>query len=227
MAVRKRIGKRTETVDIASDKSSAKTLDTKSKLRQIVNKRNVLILLGVIIVAGVLYYLKGLFVVALVNGQPITRLQVIQELEKRGGQQTVSSLVTQALILQEAKKQGVNVTNTEIDEEVKKVEDSMEEQGQSLDDALVFQGLTRDDFEEQIRVQKLVEKMLAKDIQVSDKEVSDYIEQNKDNIPPDMEPEEVTSSARQQLKDQKLSSRVQEWLADLQSKANIQYFVNY
>ena len=48
-----------------------------------------------------------------------------------------------------------------------------------------------DEFKEQIRVQKLVEKLIGKDIKVTDKEIDDYIEKNKDSIPQDAKPEEV------------------------------------
>lgn len=227
MAAKKRIEKRAKAIKNVPEKSLAKTLDQKSKIKGILKKRNILILLAIVIVIGALYYLKGLFIAAIVNGQPITRIAIIQELEKRGGKQTLSSLTTQALILQEARKRNVDVNQKEIGEEVKKVEDNLKKQGQNLDSALSLQGLTRQDFEKQIRLQKLVEKMLSHDIKVTDKEVNDYIKKNKDSIPDNIKPEEVTASARQQLQQQKLGTKAQEWLADLQAKAKIQYFVNY
>ena len=227
MASRKKTTKRVAVRKSAPVESSKEVLDTKSKPRQFLSRRKVLIGFLIVLAIVFVYYFKGLFVAALVNGQPITRLDVIQELEKRGGQQTLSSLITQALILQEARKQGVDVTKTEVDDEVKKVEDNLKKQGQNLDDALVSQGLTREDFTKQIRIQKLVEKMLSKDIKATDKEINDYIDKNNASIPDDMNPEEVTASARQQLEQQKLSAKAQEWLADLQSKAKIQHFVNY
>ena len=189
--------------------------------------RKFLILLLIIIVGGVLFYFKGLFIVATVNGQPVTRIALIQELEKRNGKQMLSSLVTQILIEQEAQKQNISVSKEEIDNEVKKVEEGLKKQGQTLDAALGFQGLTKNDFIAQIKLQKLVEKMLAKDIKVTDKEVADYIATNKDSIPTDLKPEEVTASAKQQLEQQKLSTKAQPWIEGLQSKAKINYFVNY
>lgn len=230
MATKKKAKKREGVTKTAPKKSLTKTFDTKptkSKSKQPFNKRNFLILLGIAVVVGLLYYFKGLFVVALVNGQPITRLDLIQELEKRGGKQMLSSLITQTLIEQEAKKKNIDVSQKEIDEEIKKVEDNLKKQGQNLDSALAFQGLTRYDFIKQIRIQKLAEKMLSKDIKVSDKEISDYIKQNNAGVPKDMTPAEVTASAKQQLQQQKLGSKAQAWLADLQAKAKIQYFVSY
>lgn len=186
-----------------------------------------LILLFLILIGGVLFYFKGLFVAAIVNGQPISRIAVVQELEKKGGKQVLSSLVTQALIEQEAQKKNVAVSQKEVDEAVKRVEDSLKKQGQSLDQALAFQGLTRNDFINQTKLQKLVEKLLAKDIKITDKEVNDYIEKNKNNIPEGMKPEEATASAKQQLQQQKLGSKAQPWIQDLQKKAKINYFVNF
>jgi len=189
--------------------------------------RKFLIPLFLILIGGILFYFKGLFIVATVNGQPVTRLALIQELEKRNGKQMLSSLVTQILIQQEAQKQNIGVSQKEIDDEVKRVEEGLKKQGQTLDAALGFQGLTKNDFIAQIKLQKLVEKILAKDIKVTDKEINDYIEKNKDSIPKDLKAEEVTASARQQLQQQKLSSKAQPWIQGLQSKAKINYFVNY
>lgn len=227
MAARKKIAKKARSIKIAPRESSVETLDVKSKSKKIFKKRNILIILVIVLTFTILYYFKGLFVAALVNGEPIARLSIVQELEKRGGEQTLSSLVTKTLILQEAGKQGVDVAESEINDEIKKIEDNLKKQGQSLDDALGFQGLTKEDFIEQIRIQKLIEKMLAKDIKVTDKEVSDYIEQNKGTIPIDITTTDATISARQQLEQQKLGSKAQEWIAELQEKAKIQYFVNY
>lgn len=189
--------------------------------------RKFLIPLFLILIGGILFYFKGLFIVATINGQPVSRIALIQELEKRNGKQMLSSLITQILIQQEAQKQNISVSQKEINDEVKRVEDGLKKQGQTLDAALSLQGLTKDDFIAQIKLQKLVEKMLAKDIKVTDKEVSDYIEKNKDSIPKDLKAEEVTASARQQLQQQKLSSKAQSWIQGLQSKAKINYFVNY
>ena len=186
-----------------------------------------MIILVIIIIAALLFYFKGLFVAATVNGQPILRLSLIKELERKGGKQMLSSLVTQTLILQEARKRNIDISQKEIDEQVKNVEGSLKKQGQSLDTALTFQGSTRKDFVTQIKLQKLVEKMLEKEIKVADKEVEDYIEKSKSSIPKDMKSEEVTASAKQQIKQQKLGEKFQQWLQKLQSAAKIQYFVNY
>ena len=69
-----------------------------------------------------LYFFKGLFIAAIVNGEPITRLSVVKELEKQSGKATLDNLITKKLILQEAKKRNVQVTKADLDSEIKKIE---------------------------------------------------------------------------------------------------------
>ncbi|MDP2649265.1 MAG: hypothetical protein Q8P10_00315, partial [bacterium] len=102
MAVKRAVRKQTklltktqETLMLNSDAYSIK-----NKLKQ----PKIFIGLIVVILAVGAFFLKGLFVAALVNGEPITRVAIISELEKQGGKQALSSLVNQVLILQEAKK---------------------------------------------------------------------------------------------------------------------------
>ena len=183
--------------------------------------------LAIIILVILAFLLKELFVAALVNGQPILRLTVIDELEKQGGKQTLSSLVNQALILQEAKKKNIEVSQKEIDTAAKQIEESLKQQGQNLDTALTMQGLTRQDFLMQLRLRGLVEKLLAGQIKVTDREVSDYIEKNKDTLPTNLKEGEIKKGVKEQLKQQKLSTASQSWLAELNKNAKINYFINY
>lgn len=192
-----------------------------------ISRSKFLIPLVVIFIAVILFYFKGLFVVALVNGVPITRLSIIQELEKQGGKQTLSSLVNQTLILQEAKKKNIEVSQKEIDDAAKQIEDSLKTQGQSLDTALAMQGMTRQDFLMQLKLRNLVEKLLADQVKVTDKEISDYIEKNKDTFSTDLKEPEIKKRVEEQLKQQKLASSSQVWLTNLTKNAKIQYFVNY
>ena len=68
--------------------------------------RALLVLL--ILVVG-LYFGRSLLFAALVGGRPITRVELISELEKQGGQQALESLVTKELVKQEAQKKNINI----------------------------------------------------------------------------------------------------------------------
>lgn len=190
--------------------------------------RKKLILIASILAAISLGYLgKGLFVAALVNGMPISRLTVVKELEKQGGSQTLDNLVVKSLIFQEARKKGVEVSQGEIDSELSRLEQIVKEQGMSLDEALSLQNQSKSDLIEQIKIQKTVEKILADKIVVTDEEVKDYFEKNTDLYDKGAKLEDVSGDIKNQLAQTKLSSAYQSWITDLKANASINYFVNF
>jgi parvulin-like peptidyl-prolyl isomerase len=186
------------------------------------------VLIGLIVVILIVaaFLFKGLFIAALVNGEPITRITVISELEKQSGKQALTSLVNQALIFQEAKKKKITVSQSEIDASLKQIEDSLKSQGQDLNTALAAQGMTTQDLMT-LKLRSLVEKLLADKIKVTDTEISDYITKNKDTLPTNMTEAELRKNVEEQLKQQKLGSASQTWLDQLNKDAKINYFVNY
>src|SRR6266567_3429232 len=147
-------------------------------------RRPYLILIIVIVLLGAaLYYFRGLFVAAVVNGQPISRLEVVQQAEKQSGKTTLDTLVRDALIEQEAKKENVNVSDKEVTDEIATLENNLKKQGQTLNQVLAAQGMNEDDLRNLIRLDKLVQKMVGKKVTVSDNEVNDYISKNKASLP--------------------------------------------
>jgi foldase protein PrsA len=190
-------------------------------------------LVGVVIL-GLLYYFKSAFIVATVNGEPISRLTYIHEMEHQIGQpglksgtQALNTVVTKTLILQEAKKKNVTVSDDEINAELSKVEQSLKGSGQTLDQALASEGITRKDYSEQIKFQKLVEKLAGANVTVTDKEVEEYMTQNKESLPTTTEASEAAAlktQVKNQLKSQKESSKIQAWLQGLQKNAKINYY---
>lgn len=189
-------------------------------------KRTVIVVVILLLLVAA-YLGRGLFVAAIVNGKPISRLEVVSNLEKHSGKNVLESLITQNLILQEAKKKNVEVSDKEIDAEVKKVEDSVSTQGQSLDTLLKAQGTSREDFRQQMKLQKTVEKLFGQDIQVSDKEVDDFIAKNKESMPQGATEQSVRPAVKEQLVQQKLSAKVSELIKKLREEAKINYFVTY
>jgi foldase protein PrsA len=203
-----------------------RVLDFKKNFQKFSKRKDVKVGVVIVVLLSLLYLLKGLFVVAFVNGQPISRLSVVRELERRGGSQALDSLINQTLILQEAKKQNVTVTDEEVNATIAEIEASLEGQGE-LDQILISEGMTKDDLINQVRLQKLAEKILSDKVSVSDEEVRQYFETNADLLPEDISSEELNNKVKNQLQQQKLSEAIQIWLTDLKDKANINYFVDY
>ena len=217
---------KSSTTPLSTSKTS--TVSETPKQRRFQIKRSYAIAaLVILLLAGLLYLSRSLFVAAMVNGQPISRMSVISELEKQSGKQALDTLVTKTLIQQEARKQNVTVNQDEINQEMKKIEDNVKKQGQTLDQVLSLQGMDRKGLEDQIRIQKTVEKILGKDIQVTDKEVTDYITANQEALGLNPEAAETKTQVKDQLTQQKLSEKFQAWIQNLQKNANINYFVSY
>ena len=185
------------------------------------------IIIVVIIALGVLVYVyKGLFIAATVNGSPISRLAIIQELEKASGKDLLDSLIIEKLVQNEANVKKIIVSNDEINGEIKKIEDQIVAQGTTLDAALAAQGMSMEDLKKQIIFQMEVEKLIADKINVTDEEVAQYIKDNAISIP---EGQEATTTAqiKDELRNQKLSTEGKALIATLKSQAKIRYFVNY
>ncbi len=190
-----------------------------------VDRKTTVFSLVLLLLLLTLYTFKGQFVVALVNGRPIFRTTLISELEKQAGAKVLDSLITKSLVFEEARKQKVSVTNDEVNQEIKNLEGNFTQQGQSLDQLLAAQGMTRKDLEEQIRLQKIVEKILAKEVVVSDQESKDYFDKNKTSLYKTSKFEDVKEEIKKQLEQEKLSAKIQTWLTSLRESAKINYFL--
>ena len=191
------------------------------------DKKKAILTAAVLGVAALGYLGRGLFVVALVNGTPISRLAVVRELEKQGGSETLDNLVVKSLIFQEARKKGVTVSQEELDQELSRINDIVSKQGMTLDEALALQNQSKNDLIEQIKIQKTVERILADKIAVTEEEVNDYFDKNKELFDDGAKLEDVSGEIRNQLAQTKLSSAYQSWITDLKASASINYFVTF
>jgi len=195
-------------------------------LKIIKRKRPIIISGVIVIIALALFFFKGHFIAATVNGSPISRFSVIKELEKLGGKQALESLISKKLIETELNKKGISVAQTEISVDIVKIEAQVANRGGTLKDALVAQGMTEEQLREQITVQKKLEKLLADKIQVRDEEVNQYIKDNKITI---QKGEEINTKnqIQEQLRGQKLNQEAQQWISTLRTEAKIKYYVDY
>jgi len=190
-------------------------------------KRTLWIVIAVVAVLAILYFLKSLFIVAIVNNRPISRFGFDRALEKQGGQQVLDNIVTEMLINQEAQKQNVMATRADLDQKFTEIDNQLKTQGQGLDAALAANGQTRADFDSQMKTQIVLEKMLGKDISVTDEEINSYFTENKATFDKGATLESEKANIKNTLLQQKLSEKLQPWLKDLQSKAKILYFIKF
>ncbi len=188
--------------------------------------KTAIIIAFVIIIGALAYAYKGLFIAAIVDGSPVSRLAIIKELEKASGKSLLDSFINKKLIENEVSAKKIVVNDDEINAEIKKVEDQLTSQGGTLDAALAAQGMSMEDLKKRIILQKEIEKLVADKVNVTDEEVARYIKDNQIAIPAGQEAA-AADQIKNEIRNQKLNTEAQTLLADLKSKAKIQYFVNY
>lgn len=179
-----------------------------------------------IAILAIVFYSRSFFYAASVNGEPISKSSLIDALKQQSGRDTLEGLIAERLIMQEAKNRKIEVTQDEINQEVKKIEKNVAAQGQKLDQILVMQGLSKEKFQEQIKIQKVLEKMLAKDIVVSDQEIDEFIKTNEQFLTEGANPEDVKKNVREQLRQSKLREKTRGFIDELKKKSEVNYFIN-
>lgn len=199
----------------------------RKKIPSLKFNRGLKIAAGVILIGLFLYLSRSLIFAAWVNFRPIFRLSLIRELEKQGGKSVIESLIEKSLVYQEASRKKVKITDQVIDQEIVKIETLIKAQGLNLDDFLSFRGQKRNDLIEQIRFQKTVENLLSDRILVSEEEIKQFFEKNKNFYEKGTTLEKVKNQIRDQLFQTKLVEEYQKWIKELKTKAKIFYFVKY
>jgi foldase protein PrsA len=190
------------------------------------NKKSYLFVFILLLIAAILYFFRGLFLVALVNNKPITRLALVKQLEKESGEATLENLIVKELIMQEAKKKGVSVSEDDIQKEIEGISEIIEAQGETLDNALAMQGQTLEDLRDNIRIQKTAEQILKDEITVTNEEVISYFEENS-ALYEDQEFADLEGQIREQLSQQKLQTKFAELLENLKSGSDIIYLKSF
>ncbi|MCW1888671.1 MAG: SurA N-terminal domain-containing protein [Candidatus Moranbacteria bacterium] len=203
--------------------------ETASTVKQKIARHWKLLTIALVVIVLILIgsLARSLFVAAIVDGEPISRLAVIKELEKRSGGQALDTMVIKKIILKQALLQGISISGDDVDQEVSTLEERMAAQGSTLEAALSQQGMTMEQFREQIILQKALEKILADKLVATDEEVNKYLEQTKAMAPKGMAEDEFRDKVKEQIKSQKFDVEVGKWLTEQKQKANIRYFVDY
>lgn len=184
-------------------------------------------LISLILAAAFLYGFKDRFLVALVNNQPITRAALDRELEKQGGATTLENLVLKTLLFQEGKKKKINISPSEIENKIQELEKELTTQGQNLESLLAMRGQTRADLVEQIKIQLIVEQLLAGKTQATEEEMKKYFEENKTYYPKGTTFESKKAEIEQTLIQQKMGEEFQVFVENLKKQAKIVYFLQF
>jgi hypothetical protein len=178
----------------------------------------VLLILGVYVVKN-----KGMFVVALVNNSPVFRWDMNTVMASRFGKQTLESMISEKLIAGEAEKAGASVNQKDIDEKEQEILKSFGSKV-NVEDFLRIQGVTKEEFDRQIKLQLLVQKTLGKNITITDDDVNNFIATNRAVLVA-TDDAGLKSEAKQAIFDQKVGEKFQSWFTELKDKAKVLRFL--
>ncbi len=179
----------------------------------------ILVILGILLLS---IYKKSWFVAALVNGIPLTNIELQSELNRQYRTQTLNQLINEKIILDEARKGAAIPTETEIDNKIAELEKNVGGKD-TLDNLLTQQGQTREGLRDQIKVQLAITKLYSNEATVSAEEVAKFLEENKEAlVASDSAGQE--KEAYEALKNQKLSQIFSQKFQELRNRAKIQIF---
>ncbi len=188
-------------------------------------KMNWKIVVGILVLLfiGLLAANKGLIVAAVVNGKPIYTWQLNSAMRNRFGQQTLEGMIGEQLIADQARSSGITVTQQDVEAKQQEVLGSLGADVK-LDDLLKFQGLTKADFINQLKLQLLVEKLLTKDLVITEADVQQYIATNAATLVA-TEPAKLKQEATQAIKTSIVNEKLQSWFAEVRQKAKVLKFL--
>ena len=192
------------------------------------NKKFIYILSLSLILISLVLFLNSAYkriYIAKVNGRPISRLEYIKELEKNDKGMVLDNMITKAIIFQEADKNGIKISDSDIQTELGNIRLSVESQGTTLEEILLYQGITYEQLLENIEIQKILEIILKDNIVVTDEEVEEMYEENKDIYGNDKSYEELKESIRYQLMQSKITDSYKSWLDGKKSSSIIQKYL--
>ncbi|MFF2459938.1 peptidyl-prolyl cis-trans isomerase [Peribacillus simplex] len=169
----------------------------KQKLRAIIAALALLNLLTIII-----FVIKPLIIsksvieeetAAKVGSKDISRDAWINELEKRYGEDVLEEMVDKEVVKQAAEKYKVEISDEELDRELKMMKTMYGTAGQNLNKS-------NEQLRQEIQSSLLLEKLLTKDVSVSETAMRNHYDNNKDiyRIPTAFHISHITSSTKKQ-----------------------------
>lgn len=166
---------------------------------------------------------KGWVVAAVVDGQPIFSWQLNATLRTRYGQQTLEGMIGETLIQKEARKTGVEVSAEDIAVKQKEILSSLGTEV-SLEDFLKFQGLSESDFNQQLIIQLTVERLLTKNLVITDGDIDNYIATSGATLTA-TEPAQLREEAKRAIISNQVSEQLQPWFMELRQKSKVMKFL--
>lgn len=127
--------------------------------------------------------------VAKVGSEQITEKAFHAKLEKASGKDVLTRMIDDQVIMNQAKELKLEATDKEVQDEIDQmIKDRFEGDNAKFEEALKQYNLTKEDLFQDYKINVTAQKIATKDVQISDAEIKDYYDKNKETLG---EPEEL------------------------------------
>jgi foldase protein PrsA len=140
--------------------------------------------LGGVVVIGTMLAVFGFSkeeVVAKVGSKSISKEDLYTTLVDQYGEAALDTLIAEKIVELESKEKEITVKKSEMEEELQTIQDSYGDE-EAFNEALASSGASLDSVKENIKTYLLTEKLLQDRISISDDQVKEYFEENKDSF---------------------------------------------
>lgn len=201
--------------------------DTQTNTSKKSSKKIFKLIISSAIVILIYFLVRNYLIVAIVGNKPITRFEMITELEKTSGKQVLENIVIKNLIIKEANKRNIIVSDDTINKEIQAIKDNLTQNNAVLEDVMKSENITMNQLKDNIVLQKYTQELLKDSITVTDQEISDYFDQNKDFFEAGSKLEDLSADIKNQIQQEKYQEEFTKLIEQLKTQYDIKYFITY
>ncbi|HZQ37849.1 MAG TPA: SurA N-terminal domain-containing protein [Dehalococcoidia bacterium] len=163
---------------------------------------------------------SGSAAVATVNGSKITRAEYDKAVAQGDGGDILDNLISKRLVEDDAAKRHITATPDEIDAKIRDTKAQLGSEAQ-WQQALAAQHLTELEARDLFRIEILLDKLTADKAQVTQADIQQYFDQNKDTQFQGKTIDQVQDQIKQQLTSDKQQQARSDYLTSLKNNARI------
>ncbi|GEB31427.1 peptidylprolyl isomerase [Brevibacillus parabrevis] len=158
--------------------------------------------------------------VAKIGNVSISQHELYEQMKKESGASVMSDLVAIELCRQEGAAQGITVSEQEVDAKVNPIKDKLKTP-EKFQQYLKEKNFTNEkELRERIKMILLRDKLLEKAYPVTDEQIKEYYEKNKEKLGKSLE--EARPEIAEKLQERNKRKNVDEWITQLKKKYNVQ-----
>ena len=191
-------------------------------------KKVLVIVLGLLILdLGIQAWFRSAVVAYSPKGIVVTYGEVFKKFKEEKTPTTLALLtqkiISEEIVLKEAKKRNITVTEDDINAYLKRLEQLT---GVPVETLLAQTGLTEEEFKELLKLNILVDKLVNVDYEPTEEEIKKYYEENKEILFKDKSLDEVKEQIKFTLIEEKKQVEQNNWFLETLKEYDVTYFLD-